>query len=79
VARIPGVLRPLVCRDLFGLAEEQAREVLLEAVAAPRQPGQAPVSRVGKMARSRLAGTVPGEGASTTLPKTNPLRLSPRM
>src|SRR5271166_2160532 len=30
--QIPAVLRPLVSRDLFGVAEEQARQVLLGAV-----------------------------------------------
>jgi len=40
---MPAVLRPLVYRDLFGVAEEQARQVLLEAVAGPRRPDQKPV------------------------------------
>jgi TIR domain len=39
---MPPLLQPLVYRDLFGMAEEQARQVLLEAVAGPRRPGQAP-------------------------------------
>ena len=42
-AQVPAVLRPLVSRDLFGVAEEQARRVLLEAVAGPRRPDQEPV------------------------------------
>ena len=37
-AQIPAVLRPLLAKDIFGLAEEQARQVLLEAVAGPRRP-----------------------------------------
>jgi Domain of unknown function (DUF4365) len=37
------VLRPLVYRDLFGVGEEQARQLLLEAVAGPRRPGCKPV------------------------------------
>ena len=39
-AEMPAVLRPLVYRDLFGVGEEQARRVLLEAVAGPRRPDQ---------------------------------------
>jgi hypothetical protein len=42
VARMPAVLRPLVYRDLFGVGEERARRVLLEAVVGPRRPGQEP-------------------------------------
>ena len=42
-AQMPAVLRPLVFRDLFGVAEEQARQVLLEAVAGPRRPDRKPV------------------------------------
>ena len=37
------MLRPLVFRDVFGIGEEQARQVLLEAVAGPRRPDQQPV------------------------------------
>ena len=40
---MPAVLRPLVYRDLFGVGEEQARQVLLEAVAGPRRPDHKPV------------------------------------
>jgi tetratricopeptide (TPR) repeat protein len=43
LADMPAVLRPLVYRDLFGMAEEQARQILLEAVAGPRRPDQKPV------------------------------------
>jgi len=43
VAEMPGVLRPLVFKDLFGVGEGQARRVLLEAVARPRRPDQEPV------------------------------------
>jgi tetratricopeptide (TPR) repeat protein len=42
-ARVPLVLRPLVFGDLFGVDEEQARQILLAAVAGPRRPGQKPV------------------------------------
>ncbi|MFD7181508.1 hypothetical protein ACFV90_16100 [Streptomyces sp. NPDC059904] len=41
---IPGLLRPLVVVDLFGLREEQARVALLRAVAGPAgTPGERPV------------------------------------
>ncbi|MGH3159847.1 MAG: FxSxx-COOH system tetratricopeptide repeat protein, partial [Streptosporangiaceae bacterium] len=39
---IPAVLRPLLFLDVFGLAEEQARRVLLEAVAGPGRPVSTP-------------------------------------
>jgi tetratricopeptide (TPR) repeat protein len=41
-AQIPAVLRPLLFKDIFGLGEEQARQVLLEAVAGPRRPLREP-------------------------------------
>ena len=40
---VPAVLRPLGYRDLFGVDEEQARQILLEAVAGPRRPDHEPV------------------------------------
>ncbi|MFD7184971.1 FxSxx-COOH system tetratricopeptide repeat protein, partial [Streptomyces sp. NPDC059904] len=41
---VPGLLRPLVVADLFGLDEEQARVALLRAVAGPvGTPGERPV------------------------------------
>jgi TIR domain/Tetratricopeptide repeat len=42
-ARVPLVLRPLLFRDLFGVDEEQARQILLAAAAGPRRPGRKPV------------------------------------
>ena len=67
-AQVPAVLRPLVFRDVFGVAEGQARRVLLEAVAGPRRPDRPPVfpgpgtpgglSRLGG-GGPRLPGTVP--------------------
>ena len=66
--RCRAVLRPLVCRDVFGRGEEQARRVLLEAVAGPGGPDREPVfpgrgtpgslSRLGG-AGPRLPGSVP--------------------
>jgi hypothetical protein len=65
---MPGVLRPLVFKDLFGVGEDQARQVLLEAVAGPRRPDHQPLfpghgtpggaSRVGS-GGPRLPGRVP--------------------
>jgi hypothetical protein len=67
-AEIPSVLRPLVYRDLFGMTEEQARQVLLEATAGPHRPDRRPLfpghntptgpSRLGR-AGPRLPGTIP--------------------
>ena len=42
-ADMPAILRPLIFQDLFGVSEEQARQVLLEAVAGPRRPGHKPM------------------------------------
>ncbi|MFB8379674.1 FxSxx-COOH system tetratricopeptide repeat protein [Streptomyces rubiginosohelvolus] len=36
------ILRPLIAPDLFGIGEEAARRVLLEAVSGPRRPTVAP-------------------------------------
>ena len=57
----PAVLRPLVYRDIFGLAEEQARRVLLEAVSGPRRPDRKPAfpGRVAVGALSELTGSGP--------------------
>jgi hypothetical protein len=60
-ARVPAVLRPMVYRDVFGLAEEQARRVLLEAVTGPRRPDRKPVfpGRGAAGASSMLGGPAP--------------------
>jgi hypothetical protein len=60
-AGMPAVLRPLVYRDVFGMAEGQARRVLLEAVAGPRRPDRKPVfpGRGAAGALSRLGGSSP--------------------
>ena len=67
-AEVPMVLRPLVYRDLFGVTEEQARQILLEAVAGPRRPDREPVfpgrgvpGGVSMLdsAGPRLPGTIP--------------------
>ena len=42
-AQMPGVLRPLLFRDLFGVGEEHARRRVLRAVAGPRRPDHQPV------------------------------------
>ena len=46
LGKVPAVLRPLVYCDVFGVGEEQARQVLLEAVAGPS------CSRLCRMMRS---------------------------
>ena len=40
--QMPGILRPLLYRDLFGMEEDAARRVLLEAVRGPARPDQKP-------------------------------------
>ena len=65
-ALVPPLLRPLVSRDVFGVAEEEARRVLLAAVADPARPAAAPgfpgrpgpLSRLGG-AGPRLPGVLP--------------------
>src|SRR5271166_970871 len=63
--QVPAVLRPLVCRDVFGVAEGQARRGLVEAGAGPRRPDRRPVfpgpGTPGGPggAGPRLPGTVP--------------------
>ena len=40
--KVPAVLRPLIARDVFGVDEQAARRVLLEAAAGPTRPGSKP-------------------------------------
>jgi hypothetical protein len=58
--RVPAVLRTLVYRDIFELPEEQARQVVLDAVADPSRPGMAP--------------SFPGRGAPGALSRRGELR-----
>jgi TIR domain/Tetratricopeptide repeat/NB-ARC domain len=67
-ADMPAVLRPLLFADVFGVEADQARRVLLAAVAGPRRPGGEPVfpgrGAPGGLARlggsgPRLPGSVP--------------------
>jgi hypothetical protein len=57
----PAVLRPLLYRDLFGVDEEQARQILLEAVAGPQRPDCKPVfpGHTSSRAMSGLGGSGP--------------------
>jgi len=63
--QVPAVPRPLVYCDVFGVGEEQARGVLLEAVAGPVRPGRAPAfpgpgtPGAAGQAGPRLPGTMP--------------------
>ena len=41
--QVPGILRPLLYQDLFGLDQDEARAALLAAVRGPGRPGQPPV------------------------------------
>ena len=61
LADMPAVLRPLVYRDLFGLGEEQARQILLEAASGPRRPDRKPVfpGHGAPGGLSRLGGSGP--------------------
>ena len=64
---IPALLRPLVSHDLFGIAEEAARQVLLQAAAGPGRPDRSPGFPGGRTARAgrqdapgpRLPGRMP--------------------
>lgn len=70
-AQVPAILRPLIPRDLFGIPEEQAKRVLLQAVAATgsRRPSPEPVwpgggtsgsmGRLGRFAAQRSAPASP--------------------
>ena len=42
-AQTPPLLRTLLYRNIFGIPEERAREVVLEAVASPRRPDRPPL------------------------------------
>jgi tetratricopeptide (TPR) repeat protein len=59
--KVPAVLQPLVCCDVFGLDEETARRALLEAVAGPARPDVPPVfpGRGAPGAVSGLGGSGP--------------------
>jgi hypothetical protein len=58
---MPGVLRPLVFKDLFGVDESRARQMLLEAVKGPQRPDHQPVfpGRGTPGGASRPGGGVP--------------------
>lgn len=62
--QVPGVFRPLVYRDLFGLGEDEAARVLLEAVrdSAESMEGPRPESSVHRPGHA--AGADPGTTAS---------------
>ncbi|MFC0529345.1 FxSxx-COOH system tetratricopeptide repeat protein [Phytohabitans kaempferiae] len=56
----PGLLRPMIYRDVFGLDEDDARTVLLGAVAGPTGRGQ-PVAFPGRAVEGgpRMPGSIP--------------------
>jgi hypothetical protein len=75
---MPPVLAPLVFADVFGVNADQARRVLLDAVAGPRRPDGEPVfpgsGRPDGLARLRGAGPrLPGSVPRVwNLPARNP-------
>ena len=67
-ADVPALLRTTVYRDLFGMDEDRARQILLEAVAGPRRPDRSPAfpghgtpGGIGELGGSspRLPGRIP--------------------
>jgi hypothetical protein len=59
--QVPGLLRPLVYRDLFGLPEDQALRVLLEVARGPAFPGRGTPRQLSSLGGTepRLPGTLP--------------------
>ncbi|MDQ2706650.1 MAG: FxSxx-COOH system tetratricopeptide repeat protein [Actinomycetota bacterium] len=55
----PRLLDPPLARDLFGVPEDRARRVLLEAVAGPPRPGTAPAFPPPVRGGPRLPGALP--------------------
>jgi hypothetical protein len=53
--KMPALLRPLIARDVFGIDEQAARQVLLEAAAGPRRPAVKP-GFPGNLARADGSG-----------------------
>ena len=68
--RVPPILRPMVYRDLFGVDENEARRVLLEAIAAPGRQGRQ--AGYPGQAAAALRGGAGGAGGSVRLPGTLP-------
>jgi hypothetical protein len=63
--QVPPILRPMVYRDLFGLEEDEARRVLLEAVSGPAGPGGKPAyPGQGALGQGPAGQQPPGQGAS---------------
>ena len=67
-AQMPAVLRPLLFRDLFGMGEEQARQVLLAAV----RPSGRPVRKPGFPGHVTAAGLSRLGGPGPRLPGSMP-------
>jgi TIR domain/Tetratricopeptide repeat/NB-ARC domain len=69
VAEVPGLLRPLVSCDLFGVDADEARRVLLAAVRGPQRPGGEPAFP----GRGTPGGSREQGGAGPRLPGSLPL------
>ncbi len=72
---MPGILRPVLYRDLFGVAEDEARRVLLDAVTGPARPGDG--ERPAFPGAARPVPGTPGQltamgGSGPRLPGTLP-------
>ena len=60
--QMPGILRAVLYRDLFGVGEDEARRALLEAVSGPARPGQPPFFPGHSQSPEFPGRRVPGRG-----------------
>ena len=67
--QLPGILRPMLYRDLFGLEEGEARRVLLEAVSGPPGPSRKPVYPGRGFPGQPSSLNAPGPRLPGTLPR----------
>jgi hypothetical protein len=65
----PAILRALVYRDIFGITEGQARDVVLEAVEGPRRPDRKPVFPGSGTPRARSRQGEPAPRLPNRLPR----------
>jgi hypothetical protein len=67
--KVPPLLRPLIAGDMTGLGREQARRVLLDAMAGPRRPDEEPVFPGGEPQDDRRLIEGPGPRLPGTWPR----------